>query len=115
MIKHVKAFLTSVDNRPHKNKHGTKFQALFLEDYAVYAALRGADFKKVSHMEDGANAREAIESAISKIDSYSEKSAERIKTRQLQITSVVIRVMPEGSVLEDLAELKEILVQALAK
>jgi hypothetical protein len=113
MIKHLKAFLKSPENRPYKNTYGTKFQVLFLEDYAVYAALRGADFKKVSHMEEGENAREAIETVIKRIEGITEKSAERIKSRDLPISSVVIRYLPEGSTFEDLAELKVILSQTL--
>lgn len=113
MISHLKSFLKDPENRPYKNVYGTKFQVLYLQDYAVYAALRGADYKKVSHMDDGSNARGAIETVISIIGAISEKSAPRIEARDFPKSSVVIRYLPVGSTFEDLAELKQILTEAL--
>ncbi len=67
MIVNMKAMLTSSDFKPYKDpKYGTKYPRLYLEDYAVYAVLRGADFRKTSHLrEQGApNARAALDSVL---------------------------------------------------
>ena len=58
LIAHGKERLTNRDNlRREANEYGNRAKKLFLRDYAVYASVRGADYRKASHMEDGANAK----------------------------------------------------------
>lgn len=64
LIASLKAMLTDPEMKPYKRKdYGTKYPRLFLKDYALYAAVRGADYRKTSHLRDeGApNAKEALE------------------------------------------------------
>lgn len=112
MIQHVKARLVNPENRPTKHpKYGNKNQVLFLNDYAVYAALRGANFRKTSHMVDGANAKEAIEGTIQYLASITEAKSEQIAKGQY---SVVNKFIPTGASFADVQELKSILEQALS-
>lgn len=111
MIQHVKARLVDPKNRPTKHPvYGTKFPALFLEDYAVYAALRGADYRKTSHMEDGGNAKEAIEFVIRKLSNIKEPQNDLVSEGKHY---GINKYLPEGSTYGQAAELKEILEQAL--
>lgn len=111
MIQHMKARLVDPKNRPTKHPvYGTKFPALFLEDYAVYAALRGADYRKTSHMEDGGNAKEAIERAVRALSGLKESHSESLSQGK---HSYLNKFLPEGSTFEQAVELKEILEQAL--
>lgn len=114
-IQHVKARLVDPKNRPTKDpQYGTKYSHLFLEDYAVYAALRGADFRKTSHMEDGANAKEAIQSAINQISAIPEsRSAIIEEDRSKNNARVVTRYLPVGGTYADLQEIKAILIKAI--
>lgn len=117
IIQHVKARLIDPKNRPTKDpEYGTKHQALFLSDYAVYAALRGADFRKTSHMEDGANAKASIETVIKEISAIPESRRSFVEgeDRAKGQYSVVTRFLHEGGTFEDLQEIKSILTQAIA-
>lgn len=112
MIRHIKGRLVNPENRPTRHPvYGNKYQALFLEDYAVYAALRGADFKKTSHMADGQNAKEAIEYVIKRLASIPESKAEQIAEGK---NSLVNKFIPIGASYADVQELKSILEQALS-
>lgn len=67
LIAQLKGMLTHPEMKPFKDPtYGTKYPRLFLKDYAVYAALRGSDYRKTSHLRDeGApNAKEALESVL---------------------------------------------------
>ncbi len=65
MIARSKSLLTDPDNlKLERNQDGHRLRKLFFRDYVVYAILRGADFKKTSHMEDGLNAREELEGML---------------------------------------------------
>lgn len=60
-----KQYLTSSDNKPHYcETYGTKYKALGIQDYALYAVLRGKDWRKTSHLSDGANARASLETLL---------------------------------------------------
>lgn len=111
MIQHVRARLINPENRPTKHPvYGNKNQVLFLQDYAVYAALRGADIRKTSHMPEGENAKEAIKQVLNRLSYLNESHAEKIN--QGAITSLS-DYLPEGATYEDVVELREILTQAL--
>ncbi|MDU8350331.1 hypothetical protein RYA05_00295 [Pseudomonas syringae pv. actinidiae] len=115
-IQHVKARLVDPKNRPTKDpKYGTKYPALFLKDYAVYAALRGADFRKTSHMEDGANAKAAIQGVIDEISGIAEARRSYVEgeARTKDKDSVVTRFLHEGGTFEDLQDIKAILIQSI--
>lgn len=67
LITSLKAMLTDPEMKPYKDKvYGTKYPRLFLKDYALYAAVRGADYRKTSHLRDSGapNAKEALESVL---------------------------------------------------
>ena len=64
MIATLKAFITDKGNmRPPRDEYGYRRKIIKFSDYVVYAALRGADIRKTSHMEGGENAIEALQSA----------------------------------------------------
>jgi hypothetical protein len=126
MIINMKAMLTSSDFKPYKDPvYGTKYSRLFLADYAVYAVLRGADFRKASHLHDkGApNAKSAIKSVISSLDYVIEKPESRIKSMNLNsyLRRYVIGVNEEfsaeksDSYLDSVKELNDLLRTALLR
>lgn len=111
MIQHVRARLINPENRPTKHPvYGNKNQVLFLHDYAVYAALRGADIRKTSHMPEGENAKEAIKQVLNRLSYLNESHAEKISKGAISSTG---DYLPEGATYEDVVELREILNQAL--
>lgn len=57
LIIDLKKLVTS----PVRNAEGVRISHLCFADYVIYAVLRGADWKKTSHLEDGANARKVLE------------------------------------------------------
>lgn len=61
MIAHLKSRLTDRENiKLERNEYGNRIRKLFFQDYVIYAALRGADVRKTSHMPDGDNAIEEL-------------------------------------------------------
>jgi hypothetical protein len=102
LIADLKAMLTHPEMKPFKDKvYGTKYPRLFLKDYAVYAALRGADYRKTSHLRDqGApNAKEALESVLADLKG-SLKRPEDLAKRTFAHSSVkryVIGMHAEGN------------------
>lgn len=66
MIAALKAFITDKGNmRPPRDQYGYRRKIIKFADYVVYAALRGADIRKTSHMEGGENAIELLKTAKS--------------------------------------------------
>lgn len=80
---------------------------LELTDYVVYAALRGADYRKGDHT-GGANATKALQEVIRQITYWGTSPA---------ATGVSLRArwMPEGHAEKELFELKDALEAELAK
>ena len=80
---------------------------LGLIDYVVYAALRGADYRKGDHT-GGANATKALQEVIRQIVYWGTSPA---------ATGVALRArwLPEGHVEKELFELKDALEAELAK
>jgi hypothetical protein len=105
MIKHVKAFLTNKDNLKRTlNLYGKRVHHLCFRDYVVYAVLRGADYKKTSHMQDGQNAREELLAMLKVIKDG--RSWETYSTKHY-----IPRYCPEGAFYID--ELEILLENAL--
>lgn len=105
LIADVKALLTDPENLCiPRNQYGNKLPRLFFKDYVVYAVLRGADWKKTSHMEDGGNAREVLESLQPSL-----KAA--LKHAEVKVPYAWARYLKDASVL---AEIDELLTTALA-
>ncbi len=103
LIADLKAMLTHPDMKPVKDKvYGTKYPRLFLKDYAVYAALRGADYRKTSHLRDqGApNAKEALESVLNDLRASLKAPADLYKRNYVNsaVKRYVIGVHTEGNV-----------------
>lgn len=102
LIAQLKGMLTHPEMKPFKDpKYGTKYPRLFLKDYAVYAVLRGADYRKTSHLCDqGApNAKEALESVLADLR-RSLKSPEALAKSTYMHSTVkryVIGVHSEGN------------------
>lgn len=71
MIVSLKGILTDPKNMKFKrNMYGNKTNDLSFRDYVIYAALRGADYRKTSHMEDGENARSILEAMLRTINNH---------------------------------------------
>lgn len=105
LIADVKALLTDPENlRIPRNEYGNKLPRLFFKDYVVYAVLRGADWKKTSHMEDGANAREVLQGLQPSL-----KAA--LKQAEVKVPHAWARYVKDAGVL---AEIDELLTAALA-
>lgn len=64
LIASIKAIITDSENmRPPRDEYGYRAPKIFFRDYVLYAAVRGADWKKTSHLylEGAPNAREELE------------------------------------------------------
>jgi hypothetical protein len=56
-----RARITDPGNKPwYCQTYGTKYKKLGIGDYALYAILRGKDWRHTSHLDDAGNALEAI-------------------------------------------------------
>lgn len=63
LIAHIKALITNPENmRPPRNEYGYRPRKIVFADYVLYAVVRGADWKKTSHLvlEGAPNAREKL-------------------------------------------------------
>lgn len=87
-INHLRTRLMT--EKPDTDVYGTKHKALGLTDYVVYAALRGADYRKGDHT-GGKKANEAITRVINNIGCWE---------------SLRKKYVPEGQTTEQLMELK---------
>ncbi len=110
-IAHVRNRLMTV--KPHRDEaYGTKYKRLFLADFAVYAALRGADYRKADHT-GGKEATVALRRVINDIVYWGTSTSsfgKQLHTRQLRA-----RFMPEDQTDRDLMDIKTILEEALEK
>lgn len=118
LVASLKSLLTDPAMRPFKDpKYGTKYPRLFLQDYAVYAVLRGADYRKTSHLEDGANAKEALASVAARL-AYWVKNKDKLSSARLSKDTLVGRYLPPGLddelACEALTEMVELINQAIA-
>ncbi|MFK4132417.1 hypothetical protein ACI2KR_09065 [Pseudomonas luteola] len=113
LIQHLKSFLMDPENRPYRDEEGIKHQALYIQDYAVYAALRGADYKKVSHMANGENARIALKHVVDQLDAVKVIQPNAGQNKNRSKRHPVNRYLPEGATPEMLSELRTILVDVL--
>lgn len=96
MITRTKGLLTNPDNLAvQRNMYGNRIKNLFFIDYVIYAVLRGADYKKTSHMPLGDNATLALKGVLDSFDvpnsqwlkrtvaRYAENEAEIYELKQL--------------------------------
>ena len=102
LIAQLKGMLTHPEMKPFKDPtYGTKYSRLFLKDYAVYAALRGADYRKTSHLRDqGApNAKEALEFVLNDLRASLKNPADLYKRTYVNsaVKRYVIGIHSEGS------------------
>lgn len=105
-IAHMRDRLTTIKPVVDE-KYGTKYKRLFLTDFAVYAALRGADFRKGDHT-GGQEATKAIRRVINDITYWgTSPSAIGVQLRK--------RFLPEGQTERDLMDVKAVLEEALEK
>lgn len=105
LIADLKAMLTDPENlRIPRNEYGNKLPRLFFKDYVVYAVLRGADWKKTSHLEDGANALEILQGLQRSL-----KAA--LAKQEVKVPHDWARYVKDASVL---AEVEQLLATALA-
>ena len=103
LIAQLKGMLTHPEMKPFKDpKYGTKYPRLFLKDYAVYAVLRGADYRKTSHLCDqGApNAKEALEFVLADLRGSLKRPEDLTKRTYVHsaVKRYVIGVHTEGTV-----------------
>ncbi len=105
-IKYLRTRLMTV--KPERDlKYGTKYKRLFLTDFVVYAALRGADFRKGDHT-GGREAIAAMQQVIRHIVYWgTSTSSFGVQFRD--------RFLPAGQTIDDLMDLKTILEESLAK
>lgn len=105
-IAHVRNLLLTV--KPVRDeKYGTKYKRLFLTDFAVYAALRGADYRK-GDQSGGKEATAALYQTIHNIVYWgTSTSAFGVQFRD--------RFLPAGQTIDDLMDLKTVLEESLAK
>lgn len=105
-IKYLRTRLMTV--KPERDlKYGTKYKRLFLTDFVVYAALRGADFRKGDHT-GGREAITAMQQVIRHIVYWgTSTSSFGVQFRD--------RFLPAGQTIDDLMDLKTILEESLAK
>lgn len=105
-IAHVRNLLMTV--KPVRDeKYGTKYKRLFLTDFAVYAALRGADYRK-GDQSGGREATAAIQRTIRTIVYWgTSTSSFAVEFRD--------RYLPAGQTIDDLMDLKTVLEESLAK
>lgn len=105
-IKYLRTRLMTV--KPERDlKYGTKYKRLFLTDFVVYAALRGADFRKGDHT-GGHEAIAAMQQVIRHIVYWgTSTSSFGVQFRD--------RFLPAGQTIDDLMDLKTILEESLAK
>lgn len=109
LIAHGKERLTNRENlRREANEYGNRAKKLFLRDYAAYASVRGADYRKASHMEDGANAKAELKGLLVSLTTYLAKN-EDFASKPLP--SQFVRFAPDSA---SLAELEECLKASLA-
>ncbi|MHD0644729.1 hypothetical protein ACYPKM_03785 [Pseudomonas aeruginosa] len=86
LVKGYKAFLTNPENlkRP-MNSYGNRRKMLQLSDYAVYAAIRGADYRKTNWNVGGKVAFAHLEAELAsiktKLKSLDEGRIEKLTTR----------------------------------
>lgn len=116
-IAHMKAFLKDPANRPFKDEqYGTKYARLFLKDYAFYAVMRGADYRKTSHMPDGANAKAELKIITQRLDYFLSKP-EALDAARKNKESFISRYFPasqsDQTTLESIAEVNELIKSAL--
>lgn len=104
-IAHIRNRLMTV--KPRRDTYGTKYKQLFLADFAVYAALRGADYRKADHT-GGQEATNALRRMISDIVYCGTSNSSFSK--QLRA-----RLMPKDQTEQDLMDIKTILEEALEK
>ena len=105
-IAHVRNLLLTV--KPVRDeKYGTQYKRLFLTDFAVYAALRGADYRK-GDQSGGKEATAALQQTIRNIVYWgTSTSAFGVQFRD--------RFLPAGQTIDDLMDLKTVLEESLAK
>lgn len=105
-IAHVRNLLLTV--KPVRDeKYGTKYKRLFLTDFAVYAALRGADYRK-GDQSGGKEATAALQQTIRNIVYWgTSTSSFGVQFRD--------RFLPAGQTIDDLMDLKTVLEESLAK
>lgn len=102
LIIHSKERLTNRDNlRREANEHGNRVKKLILQDYAVYASVRGADYRKASHMKDGANAKVELKSLLGSLTIY---LAQNEDFASKPLPSKFVRFAPDSTSLPELAE-----------
>ena len=105
-IAHVRNLLLTV--KPVRDeKYGTKYKRLFLTDFAVYAALRGADYRK-GDQSGGKEATAALQQTIRNIVYWGTFAS----SFGVQFCD---RFLPAGQTIDDLMDLKTILEESLAK
>lgn len=106
-IKYLRTRLMTV--KPERDvKYGTKYKRLFLTDFVVYAALRGADFRKGDHDAGGRGAIAAMQQVIRHIEHWGTST----NSFGVQFRD---RFLPAGQTIDDLMDLKTILEESLAK
>ena len=84
--------------KPDTDVYGTKHKALGLADYVVYAALRGADYRKGDHT-GGKRAHEAITRVIDNIVYWGTSTSKFGQALRK-------KYVPEGQTTDQLMELK---------
>lgn len=102
LIAHGKARLTNLENlRREANEYGNRPKKLTLQDYAVYASVRGADYRKTSHMEDGLNAKGELKSLLGTVTSYLARSPDFASQ---PLPAQFAKFAPNSACLSDLEE-----------
>jgi len=106
IIVHIKGLLTNPEKlRRERDENHHRIKKLFLRDYVVYAAIRGADFRKACHEEGHKAARDHMQVVLRWIDE-NERAPSAYYQRELS------RFVPEGVAYD---ELKACLELAISK
>lgn len=91
---------------PPKDEYGNKLRLLNFDDYVIYAVIRNKDYRKTSHMEDGANAKAILVRVSKLLKTHGESSTWSAKC--------VIKRFTDGTA-EQALELAELIDSAIAR